>query len=79
MENPFSGRREFDPEGARQSIDLLASLKHKTRGNLNAKEAQMMNESVHDLQFRYVEMVNEMNRQATAQALKKSPGAAKRQ
>ncbi|HEU4403256.1 MAG TPA: DUF1844 domain-containing protein [Candidatus Polarisedimenticolia bacterium] len=41
-------------ESARQMIDILASLRHKTRGNLNAEEAGLLDELLADLQMECV-------------------------
>lgn len=73
MESPFTGRRELDPEGARSSIDLLVVLRDKTRGNLSAKESHALEDALHELQLRYVETVNEMQRSAAEQAVSNSP------
>ncbi len=40
---------------AQQSIDLLALLQEKTRGNLNADEARLLENLLFDLRMRYVE------------------------
>ncbi len=40
---------------ARQSIDILAMLKDKTRGNLDADEAQLLDRVLHDSRMAFVE------------------------
>src|SRR5207249_2943655 len=42
MPNPFTGQVEVDLDGARQVIDLLQALQMKTRGNLTADEARLL-------------------------------------
>src|SRR5438445_4498488 len=39
---------------AQQSIDLLALLQEKTRGNLSEEEAQFLDTLLYDLRVRYV-------------------------
>jgi Domain of unknown function (DUF1844) len=40
---------------AKHSIDILSMLEQKTKGNLNAAEAQLMEGLLYDLRLRYVE------------------------
>jgi hypothetical protein len=42
---------------ARQSIDLIALLQDKTRGNLNGEEERVLSHALYDLRMRYVEVV----------------------
>lgn len=39
---------------ARQSIDLLALIEEKTRGNLDGEEERLLNQVLSDLKLRYV-------------------------
>ena len=55
--NPASGKVEADISVAKQMIDILAMLSDKTRGNLNANEAQLMEGILFDLRMKYVEAV----------------------
>ena len=43
-----------DLDLARQSIDILAMLREKTRGNLDESEAQLLDAVLHDLRMRFV-------------------------
>lgn len=43
-----------DLEGARQTIDLLGLLEHKTRGNLEEAETRLLNNLLSDLRSRIV-------------------------
>jgi len=45
-----------DLGAARQMIDLLAMLKEKTKGNLDAAEGAMLENALFDLRIRYVDM-----------------------
>ncbi|HLH38585.1 MAG TPA: DUF1844 domain-containing protein [Bryobacteraceae bacterium] len=53
-----------DLTGARHAIDLLAMLEEKTRGNLSLEERRILENSLTELRFRYV--------QATEKVLKKT-------
>ncbi len=50
---------------ARHSIDMLAMLQEKTRGNLSMEEQRLIENSVTELRFRYIQ-VFEQNKQAAA-------------
>ena len=41
---------------ARQSIDLIAMLQEKTRGNLSGDEERTLSQALYDLRMRYVEV-----------------------
>ena len=43
-------------ELARQTIDLLALLEEKTRGNLSGEEERILSASLYDLRLRFVEI-----------------------
>jgi len=47
-----------DLEGARHSIDLLGMLQEKTRGNLTLEEQRLLENSLTELRFRYVQAVD---------------------
>jgi len=44
---------------ARHAIDLLAVLQEKTRGNLNLEEARLLENSLTELRFRFVQVSTE--------------------
>lgn len=48
------GENEKNIEGAKAVIDILVMLKEKTQGNLTSKEQKILDESIHDLQMRYL-------------------------
>jgi len=56
MPNPFSGQVEVDLDGARQVIDLLQALQLKTRGNLTADEARLLESLLYDLKIAVVNL-----------------------
>ncbi len=51
----MQGRTVVDLEGARQFIDILGILQDKTRGNLDAREAALLDGALYDLRMKYVE------------------------
>jgi hypothetical protein len=53
-----------DLEMARHSIDLLGVLQQKTRGNLTLEEQRLLDNTVTELRFRYVQAVSEINEKA---------------
>ena len=50
------GMLKPDPEGARQTIDLLGLLEEKTRGNLDSAEAELLGNLLADLRLRAVQL-----------------------
>jgi hypothetical protein len=50
-----SGKREKDLPLARQTIDLIAMLEDKTKGNLTGDEERLIAQILYDLRMRYVE------------------------
>ena len=52
--HPETGKQEQDLPGAKQTIDILEMLQQKTRGNLTADEAQLLEECLYDLKMTYV-------------------------
>ena len=57
-QNPETGSIAIDRTLARQSIDVLAMLREKTRGNLSAEEEQLFSSVLSDLKLRFVEKNN---------------------
>lgn len=54
--DPATGRREQNLPLARQTIDLLAMLQEKTRGNLTGDEERVLSQAIYDLRMRFVEV-----------------------
>src|SRR5262249_16379530 len=48
-----------DLDLARHSIELLAVLQEKTKGNLTMEEQRMLENSLTELRFRYVQVLEE--------------------
>lgn len=55
MPDPLTRKVSPDLVGAQQTIDILGVLEEKTRGNLNADEAELLRRLLFDLRLRYVE------------------------
>jgi hypothetical protein len=53
--NPELGKIQVDLVLARQSLDLLAMLREKTRGNLTQDEERLFDSLLSDLRFKFVE------------------------
>ena len=53
--DPMTGEQKKDLAIAKQTIDMLAMLQEKTRGNLTEEEAQLMESMLYDLRMRYVD------------------------
>ena len=47
---------------ARHSIDLLAMLQDKTKGNLTVEEQRLVENGLTELRFRYVQIADELKR-----------------
>jgi hypothetical protein len=54
--DPSTGQQEKNLPLARQTIDLIALLQEKTRGNLTGEEEQAFSHALFDLRMRYVEV-----------------------
>lgn len=55
VENPLTKKIEKDREVARFNIDMLRTLREKTKGNLSEAEDKLLNGIIHDLQLKFVE------------------------
>lgn len=66
---------QVDLLGARQSIDMLGVLQEKTKGNLSADEAQLLESALFDARMAFLEITQAIARQAQAQAAAKGGGA----
>lgn len=53
--NPVNGELERDLAAARQTIDLLESLAHKTRGNLSRDEERALQDILTQLRLNFVD------------------------
>ncbi len=53
--HPETGKTEKDLPLAKQTIDLLAILQEKTRGNLDDEESKLLQSLIYDLRLRFVQ------------------------
>ncbi len=53
--DPISNKKEKNLPLARQSIDLIALLQEKTKGNLNQEEDMLLTNVLYDLRMRFVQ------------------------
>jgi Domain of unknown function (DUF1844) len=61
-------KTEPDLALARHSIDLMAMLLEKTKGNLSLEEHRMLENSLTELRFRYVQVSDEVAKAAAQKA-----------
>ena len=54
ISDPQSGETKKDLDLAKHSIDIIAMLKDKTKGNLTDEEQQFLDNILTDLRLRYV-------------------------
>lgn len=54
VEDPYTKQKNQNIEGARQTIDTIALLEEKTKGNLTPDEAKLLQESLAVLRMSYV-------------------------
>jgi len=71
---PPEEKPEPDFELARHSIDLLGVLKEKTRGNLSLEEQRMLENSLTELRFRFVQVMEEAKKEKSEKAESPSQG-----
>jgi hypothetical protein len=56
--SPVSGKMERNLEQARASIDMLAMLAEKTKGNLNEEEGKFLNSILYELRMNFLDESN---------------------
>lgn len=54
--DPITGQTEANLPLARQTIDLVALLQEKTKGNLTGEEERIIEQILYELRLRYVEI-----------------------
>ena len=52
--NPANGKTEKDLISAKQTIEILAVLQEKTKGNLTPEESRLLDQCLYDLKMSYV-------------------------
>jgi hypothetical protein len=56
VEHPATGRRQVDLMAARESIEMLAMLREKTKGNLTRGEEKFFDDLLADLRMQFVSL-----------------------
>lgn len=54
LDDPSTGAKSQNAAAAKQTIDILAMLEQKTRGNLTREEEDMLKHILYDLRMMYV-------------------------
>jgi hypothetical protein len=71
-------RPEPELRVARHSIDLLAMLQEKTRGNCTLEEQRLLDNAVTELRFRFVQALEQQGKNAaSSDTVKTEPGEEK--
>jgi hypothetical protein len=68
------GEQEPNLPIARHSIDLLAILQEKTRGNLTTEENRMLENGLTELRFRFMQVNEELQRKGPGLAQESGQG-----
>ncbi len=76
LKNPMTDKIERDLQQAQISIDMIAMLNEKTKGNLTGDEERMITGVLRDLRLNYVD---EANKRPIAPEQQTSPPAGKEQ
>lgn len=66
--NPITRTIDVQLDAARDTIDLLAALEARTRGNLESDEARVLRQALTDLRLNYVEALKKPGATAGAPA-----------
>ncbi|HXC97017.1 MAG TPA: DUF1844 domain-containing protein [Edaphobacter sp.] len=66
---------QVDILGARQSIDMLAVLSEKTKGNLTPEETNLLDSALFELRMAFLEITQAIARSAAAKGTGSIPGA----
>lgn len=73
---PEGEQPRIDLMGARQSIDMLAVLGEKTKGNLTPEEARLLDTALFELRMGFLEITQALARSAATKAPGSTPGSA---
>jgi hypothetical protein len=60
---------------ARHSIDMLAMLQEKSRGNLNIEEQRLIENALTELRFRFVQAMEQLQKKASSASAEGQAGA----
>ncbi|MEA2076487.1 MAG: DUF1844 domain-containing protein [Candidatus Marinimicrobia bacterium] len=68
LPDPMTGNIERNLPQASQTIDLLAALEERTKGNLEEEEEKFLARTISDLRLNYVDEVNKPEESPSAEA-----------
>lgn len=71
---PEGQQPQVDILGARQSIDMLAVLAEKTKGNLTPDESRLLDSALFELRMGFLEITQALARSAAAKSQAPAPG-----
>jgi hypothetical protein len=72
LQNPITRKIEVDLEAARATIDTLAALETRTRGNLDAEETRVLQQALSSLRLNYVDVLKQQSNDASAETPSKA-------
>jgi hypothetical protein len=72
---PQGQQPKIDLMGARQSIDMLAILAEKTKGNLTSAETQLLDSALFEVRMGFLEVTQALARSAANRPMPGAPGA----
>ena len=72
---PEDEAEEPDLPSARHAIDMLAMLADKTRGNLSVEEQRLLENSLTELRFRFVQVSEDTAKEKAAKASADTPAS----
>jgi len=52
--NPYTNKKEEDLQAARHTVDILAMLEEKTKGNLSKEEDQLLGSVLYELRMKFM-------------------------
>ena len=73
--HPATGKRTLDLDTGKYWLDVLGMIRDKTKGNLHAQEARLLDSLLADLRMQYVTMVRAAEEKLKANAAKKFSSA----
>jgi hypothetical protein len=73
--HPATGKRSLDLETGKYWLDVLGMIREKTKGNLHAQEARLLDGILADLRMQYVTVVRATEEKLKSQAAQKFSGA----
>ena len=53
--NPITKKEEKNLDGAKYTIDIIAMIQEKTKGNLTSEESRLTDNILYDLRMKYIE------------------------